>query len=63
MLFFNVICRPKHKGGVQYPTGSDEAYSKSVVRDNSQNMRKGDTVTLWSINTETGQQTSIVCHG
>lgn len=63
MQHFNVVHKPKGRGGVQYFIGNDRQLAVRTALDASRNLRKGDTVTLWSIDDKTGQQSEMACVG
>lgn len=63
MRFFNVLCHYKRAPGAQYLCGNDEAIAKRTAAEASAKLKRGDEVTLWSIDTQTGLKSEIACVG
>lgn len=56
MLHFNVIHKRKGESGAQYFTGSDRGLTERTALNASSHLRKGDKVTVWSMDDKTGLQ-------
>jgi hypothetical protein len=63
MLSYNVICRRRNRGSDQFLCGTDGVTARRVATEESSQLHKGESVTLWSVDTETKTETEIVCLG
>lgn len=61
MQSFNVICRRRERGNSQFLCGTDTATARRVAAEESSEMRKGETVTLWSVDHKTKTEAEIIC--
>ena len=63
MLHYNVICRRRGRGNNQFLCGNSQDTALKTAAAESSDLRKGESVILWSIDDKTKNQSEIVCIG
>ncbi len=60
--YFNVICS-RSRDAKQILVGCDGMLARKIAGEESENLRKGESVRLWSINSITHKESETVCYG
>ena len=60
--YFNVICS-RSRDAKQILVGYDGTLARKIASKESENLCKGESVRLWSINSMTHKESEMVCYG